>query len=152
MVVQTPASTGTSAGFNYNASVVVNGTALQHLTNRNEERLLIRTPVFKLLSTGNSYGVFQKVWLATMFAHDADIGDSMTSDGRGATFTFDLSDVARGVDGNSLEILGKTAPEALKKHVGADEGNGLGKATDIEVGYLPQDVSSSPTSAPALHN
>jgi hypothetical protein len=145
MVVQTSASAGTKAGFGYNSRIVINGVTLQRLTNRKQERLLMRPEVLQLLSNGNPYGVFQEEWLATMFAHNADIGDSMTADGRGATFTFDLSDVARGVDGNSLEIRGKMAPGALKDHVGTEEGNGIGHATDIEVGYLPQNVSSSPT-------
>ncbi len=147
MVVKTSASTGITAGFGYNSRIVVNGISLQRLTNRKKERLLMRPEVLKLIRTGDPYGVFQEEWLATMFAHNADIGDRMTADGRGATFTFDLSDVARGVDGNSLEIHGKQAPGALDFHVGTEEGNGIGNATDIEVGYLPQDVSSAPSIA-----
>lgn len=147
MVVKTSASTGITAGFGYNSRLVVNGITLQRLTNRKQERLLMRPEVLKLVSTGDPYGVFQEEWLATMFAHNADIGDRMTADGRGATFTFDLSDVARGVDGNSLEIHGKQAPGALDFHVGTEEGNGIGHATNIEVGYLPQDVSSAPSIA-----
>ncbi len=147
LVVKTSASTGITAGFGYNSRIVVNGITLQRLTNRKQERLLLRPEVLKLVSTGDPYGVFQEEWLATMFAHNADIGDRMTADGRGATFTFDLSDVVRGVDGNSLEIHGKQAPGALDFHVGTEEGNGLGHVTDIEVGYLPQEISSAPSIA-----
>jgi hypothetical protein len=98
-----------------------------------EERQLLRSFGFKLLGNGQRYGSFNHDYLATMFAENADVGDSMTSDGLGATFTLDLSDVARGVDGNTLELRSKLP---------AKEGTEIGtaKAVDIEVGYLPLSV------------
>lgn len=121
---------GTGAGFFYNTGVVFNGTPLKHITQSGQERLLLRSFGFKLLSNGVRYGAFTDDYLATMFAENANVGDSMTSDGLGATFTLDISDVARGVDGNVMELRSKLP---------AREGTEIGtaKAVDIEIGYLP---------------
>lgn len=124
---------GTGAGFFYNTGVVFNGTPLKHITQSGQERLLLRSFGFKLLSNGVRYGAFTDDYLATMFTENADVGDSMTSDGLGATFTLDISDVARGVDGNVMELRSKLP---------AREGTEIGtaKAVDIEIGYLPVSV------------
>jgi hypothetical protein len=129
---------GSEAGFEYNTGVIFNGTPLQYGMPRGQGRLLLRPFGFKLLSNGQRYGAFTKDYLATMFAANANIGDAMTSDGMGATFTLDISDVARGVDGNTLELRSKLA---------AKEGTdiGIAKAVDIEVGYLPLAVRDVPT-------
>jgi hypothetical protein len=124
---------GTEAGFNYLTSVVFNGNSLQHLTSRGKERLLLRPFGFKLLSNEQRYGSFSGDYLATMFAENAGVGDSMTADGMGATFTLDISDVARSVDGNTLELRSKLPPKKGTE-------NGTAIAVDIEVGYLPLSV------------
>ncbi len=124
---------GTGSGFNYLTSVVFNGAPLKHLTPAEKERLLLRPFRFKLLSTDQEYDAFNDDHLATMFAENADVGDSMTADNMGATFTLDISDVARGVEANTLELRSKLPPK---------EGTEIdtAKAVDIEVGYLPISV------------
>ena len=93
------------AGCNYNASVAVNGTALTRYSAGGDERLLGRLPGLEL-AAGNYAGfpVFNGDRLMMMFAPDVDTGDTMATDGAGASFLLDVSDLARGVDGNTLSF------------------------------------------------
>ena len=81
-----------------------------------------------------------------MFAPDVDTGDRMSKDGLGATYVMDISDVARGVDGNSLSIRN------LRKPLEAGERVDL-IVRDLAVGWmdrgqLPQPPSLVPQRPP----
>jgi hypothetical protein len=138
----------TEAGCNSYARVALNGTALGRYLAGGEERLLGRAPSFEFTvgHPGSSYPVFSGTALTTMFAPDVDRGDRMSTDGLGATFLFDLSDVARGVDGNSLSI------HNLRK-IGEPRGRADLIVRDIAVGWLdrgrlPRPPSLVPTRPP----
>lgn len=130
-------------GCNFNASVYLNGVCLGRYTTGGEERLVGREPTLELSAQRNvGFPVFSGDKLMMMFAPTVERGDAMTTDGLGATFALNLSDVARGVDGNTLKISndlpGKLAP-----------GFGDLRVEDIEVGWmdrsrLPQPVSAVP--------
>ena len=93
------------AGCNSNASVRINDVPLGLLKADGTERPIGRPTSSELLGhDGLQVPPFNGTALVIMFAPNAEVGDTMTADGLGATFTFDISDVARGVDGNTLAI------------------------------------------------
>lgn len=138
--IQTPPIDSLGGGFNYNAGILLNGSPLRLAMQNGKERLLLRRPSFKLLQNGQRYSVFSGDLIATMFGHNADVTDGVTDDGLGATFLLDLSDVARGVDGNVIEIKGIIGAGAADNNIGTNPEDGLGRAVDVEVGYLPANI------------
>jgi len=135
------------AGCNYNASAWLNGAALGRRSAGGEERLIGREPVLVLARASYPpFAVFSGERLMMMFAADVGQGDTMTTDGLGATFLLDISDLARGVDGNTLTFRNEN-PAAPK------DGLGLLRVEDIEVGWadraaLPAPVSLVPERGP----
>ena len=75
--------------------------------------------------------------LLTMFAPDVKTADAMSADGLGGTFCLDVSDVARGVDGNTLAIRNTLAQAPS---IGA--GNLL--VENIEVGWFDRRTLPKP--------
>jgi hypothetical protein len=100
------------AGCNNHATVALNGTPLARHTSGGSERLIGRSPSYEFTEgyPDTSCSVFNGSLLTTMFAPDVDTGDRMSKDGLGATYVMDISDVARGVDGNSLSIRNLRKP------------------------------------------
>lgn len=130
------------AGCNYNLSVQVNDQRLERYGAAEAERLIGRSPTLELLSGHQPFPVFGGERLMMMFARDTAQGDTMTADGLGATFLLDITDLARGVDGNTLSFR-NGAPGA------AAPGLGQLQVTDLRVGYLdraklPPPVSLAP--------
>ncbi len=137
--VQTP----TPGGFNWNAHLELNGSPiLRHMAN-GDERLLARPTTFKLLANGQYYSAFQREGLAVMFAPSADVADSMTDDKLGATFLLDLSDVARGVDGNVLEVFGHI-PAIDFDAKAPDKAVNLGHFTNASIGWIDKKYQLAP--------
>jgi hypothetical protein len=137
--VQSP----TPGGFNWNAHLELNGTSLRRRMANGDERLLLRPTTFKLLGNGQYYGAFQGDNLAVMFAPSAETADGMTDDKTGATFLLDLSDVARGVDNNVLEVFGHIPakdpdPKAPEKAVN------LGHMTNASIGWIDKKYQQAP--------
>ena len=133
-------------GCNWNATVALNGTGLGRFTGTGSERFIGRAPLLELRAGNLTFGVTSGDRLMIMYAKDAEQADAMTGDGLGATFNLDVSDVARGVDGNSLELTnwfkGATA-----------EGLGALVVQDLRIGYLdraklPQVASQAPPRGP----
>ena len=102
----------TAAGCNSHATVALIGTPLARHTSGGSERLIGRSPSYEFTEgyPDTSCSVFNGSLLTTMFAPDVDTGDRMSKDGLGATYVMDISDVARGVDGNSLSIRNLRKP------------------------------------------
>ncbi|MBM3501542.1 MAG: hypothetical protein FJX74_23045, partial [Armatimonadetes bacterium] len=130
-------------GCNYNCAVLLNGAAPGRRSAGGEERLIGRDPVL-VLAQGEypPFSVFGGEKLMVMFAPDPDAGDAMAVDGLGATFLLDITDIARGVDGNTLTFRNENPAEAK-------DGLGLLRVEDIEVGWLdrallPQAASLAP--------
>ena len=100
-----------SAGCNFNADVRLNDAGLTRYTVGGEERLINRPPMLRFSEGGDKreFQVFSGPLLMTMFGPDAAVGDGMTVDGQGATFVLRLSDVANGVDGNTLTVTNRRA-------------------------------------------
>lgn len=97
------------AGCNYNASLEINGIKLGRYTTGGDERLVGRDPEFEFIGyddqyKGRSFPVFSGHLLQTLFAPDFITGNNGTIDKLGAVFIMDISDIARGVDGNFLKI------------------------------------------------
>lgn len=129
------------AGCNYNASVLVNGAAVARRSGSGEERLLGREPSLELLGGADrGFAAFSSDRLMMMFAADAAQADGMTADGLGATFVLDISDLASGVDGNSIQF---------RNHITQRVAEGLGdlKVQDIQVGWLDPASVPKPRSA-----
>ena len=118
-------------GCNWNATVRVNGGSLGRFTATGAERLVGRSSTLDLVRERLAFPVLSGGKQMIMYAKDADQGDLSTTDGLGATFHLDISDVARGVDGNTLFIRNECP-------VDLDLGAGLGDlaVTSIAVGWL----------------
>jgi hypothetical protein len=129
-------------GCNWNAAVAFNDSGLGRFTGTGSERLIGRSPLLELRAGNLAFGVASGETLMVMFARDADQADGMTGDDVGGTFNLDVSDVARGVDGNSLRFTnGFKGPPA--------DGLGALVVQDLRVGYLdraklPQVSSQAP--------
>jgi hypothetical protein len=118
------------AGCNFNARVTLNNSTLGRHTAAGTERMLGRAATFTFRK-GNpqEFPVFAGENLMTLFAPDMPTGNGMTTDDLGATFIFDISDLARGVDGNTLTFQNIRGVSALGKRYDL-------MARTIEVGWL----------------
>lgn len=126
------------AGCNFHLALRINDVPLGRFTDAGEERLVGRGVVFQLRD--RSVGQFDVVSadaLMTMFAPDLQTADAMTSDGLGGTFCLDISDVARGGDGNTLTIR-----NTLAHRPGAGAGDLL--TSEIEVGWFDRQAIPAP--------
>ncbi|MEN6548543.1 MAG: hypothetical protein ABFE07_21060 [Armatimonadia bacterium] len=135
-------ATAGPGGCNYNLILQVNGLPTSRFTSAGTERLVGRSAALELTSGGQGFPVFSGEKLMVMFAKDADQGDASTRDNLGATFNLDITDLARGVDGNTLTfhniLPGKMAP-----------GFGHLPITNLTVGYLDKsNLPKIPTMAP----
>jgi hypothetical protein len=127
------------AGCNFNAKVALNDSPLGRYTSAGTERMLGRTATFTLTETyTREFPIFAGENLMVLFAPDKAAGNAMTTDGMGATFAFDISDAARGVDGNTLTFENIRAASTLSKRHDLIVSN-------IEVGWL--DKASLPKAA-----
>jgi len=129
------------AGCNSNASVRINDIPIGLLKADGAERPIGRPTSSELLGhDGLMVPPFSGTSLVIIFAPNAEVGDTMTADGLGATFTLDISDVARGVDGNALAIRNNYPG-------GMPEGQGQLQVTDLQVGWLDRSRLPKPASA-----
>ncbi len=131
----------TAAGCNSHATVALNGTPLARHTSGGGQRMIGRSTTFEFTEghPGTPYPAFSGSLLTTMFAPDVDTGDRMTKDGLGATFVLDISDVARGVDGNSLFIRNLRKPGEAGQRVDLI-------VRDLAVGWLDRAKLPQPPS------
>ena len=93
-------------GCNYAARISVNGNDLGRRTVAGRKRLLFREDRFEL-NDPRFKGRFMPVFLTStefnlQFAPTADRADRQTTDGKGAQFILDLSDVIRELDVNTI--------------------------------------------------
>lgn len=133
---------GGPGGCNWNLAVQVNGAPTSRFTAAGTERMVGRSPALELKQGGLGFPVFSGDKLMAMFAADTDQGDTMTVDGLGATFNLDITDLARGVDGNTFTFR-NMAPGKFA------EGRGHLQVTDLAVGYLDRNkLPKIPSLAP----
>jgi hypothetical protein len=116
-------------GCNWNLAMLVNGQTPGRFTSARTERLLSRAPSLTLIRENLGFSIFSGDKLMVMYAKDAAQGDGMTADGLGATFDFDVTDLVRGVDGNTVTFR-NTFPGQMPT------GQGQLAVTDLQVGYL----------------
>lgn len=119
-------------GCNWNASLEMNGVKVSRFTAAGAERLIGRNSTFTLEHTeplyqNRAFSVFSGNVLMIMFAPDTATGNQGTTDGLGASFVMDISDIARGVDGNFLKINNKHRSSPLL-------------VDDIEIGWINKDL------------
>lgn len=129
-------------GCNINASVQWNGQSLGRFTASGDERLLFRPSSFGFVDDDRSFDVFHGAKLMVVYAPDADSGDALTRNGRGATFVMRISDLARGVDVNTLRVQNELDPSITTV------GKGDLLVRDIYVGWV--DRSALPRSDAAV--
>ncbi len=94
-----------AGGCNYHAQIEVNGRFLTRYKDDAGERFIGRSANFGLLNFGETimeFATFAGNNIMTILAPSADLAEKETADGLGATFLFDISDLVRGVDGNSI--------------------------------------------------
>ena len=128
------------SGCNYNGAVKINDVALGRFTTGGTERLLGRPAMFEFVETyKRAFPVFSGTRLMVLFAPDAKVGDGMTRDKLGATFALDISDVARGVDGNALTIVNTRVKSSLSKRLDLI-------VTEIRIGWLDKALIPKPPS------
>jgi hypothetical protein len=126
------------AGCNLNGAVELNGAPVSRYTAGGDERLIGRSPIFEFVEQySGGFDVFDGPKLDVIFAPDVEVGDRATRDGLGATFVLDVSDVARGVDGNTLTIRNTRKPSLLSTRYDLI-------VRDIEVGWLRRDLLPKP--------
>ncbi len=121
--------TRNASGCNYNAALAINGQPIGPATAAGESRLIGRESSFYLKDRQDAFQIFSGNNLMVMFAPTLQQADTMTTDGKGATYTLNISDLARGVDVNTL-IIGNN----LKKPPFPGSGNLL--VEGIEVGWV----------------
>lgn len=128
------------AGCNYNATVKINDATLGRFTTGGAERLIGRPAMFEFVETyKQAFPVFSGTRLMVLFAPDAKVGDGMTRDHLGATFTLDISDVVRGVDGNTLTFANTRAKSAISDRLDL-------LVTDLRIGWLDKALIPQPPS------
>lgn len=134
--------TATVAGCNYNASLRLNDHPIGRYTAAGDERLVGRDPSFEFATghEGTSFPALAGTALMMLFAPDVNQGDAATKDGLGATFLLDITDIARGVDGNTL-TLRNNLKEALP--------GGFGDLVveDLAVGWVDRAALPQPPTA-----
>ncbi|OGV64719.1 MAG: hypothetical protein A3K19_29455 [Lentisphaerae bacterium RIFOXYB12_FULL_65_16] len=131
----------TEGGCNYNLGVLLNGALLGGRTAGGDVRLLGRASSLELSAQRNlGFPVLNGDRVMIMFAPSVGKGDPMSTDGLGATFALDISDVARGVDGNVISFR-NLLPQALPGS------NGDLRVDDIALGWLDRATLPPPPNA-----
>jgi len=128
------------AGCNFNASLKLNGAPVTRRTAGGRERLIGRPAMFQFPKPDERiFQVFSGSRLMLLYGPDVKTGNGMTRDGMGAAFLLDISDLARGVDGNTLTIENTRSRKPAK-------GSGDVLFADIELGWLDKKHLPKPKS------
>jgi hypothetical protein len=120
---------GGPGGCNWNMSLKINGQLVPRFTGAGSERLVGRAPSLQLTREKLGFSVFGGDKQMIMYAKDADQADSMTTDNMGASFPLDVTDLVRGVDGNTVSFT-NLFPGTMPA------GQGQLQVSDLQVGYL----------------
>ena len=118
------------AGCNYNLSVLINGSNVSQKNSDNKDRILGRRSSVVLTKGARDFPLFKGKYLMVFFAPITAVANLLSEDKQAATFYLDISDLVRGVDGNSI-----TFQNLLK--VSSHEGYGQLVIENIEIGYMP---------------
>ena len=121
------------SGCNYNIGIKLNEATLGATVVGDKPRLLGRDRVLELAGgkySGTIMPIFNGQGLLVPYAPDLANANRATCDGLGATFVLDISDLARGVDGNTLELR-NLLPEGLLQ-----QGSGRLIVKGLEIGWL----------------
>lgn len=115
-------------GCNFNALLEISDKQIGRFTTAMTERCIGgRMAFYELSGWGDrKFKTFLNGNLSLMFAPDQDRADKMSKDGFGGTFLFDISDLVRGVDGNTLKIT----------NIRAYQENAYLVVSSVEVGYV----------------
>jgi len=117
------------SGCNWNLSIQVNNTNIRQKNPEEKDRILGRSPILFLAKGDRSFSIFNGKSIMVFFAPNATIANFLTADNQAATYCLDISDLASGVDGNSI-----TFKNLLKANPYKDHGQLI--VENIEVGYM----------------
>lgn len=131
-------------GCNYNLGLKINDAAPGRTVAGGQPRLLGRESVMEL--SGDSHGhaafpIFSGQGLLVPYAPDVALANRAARDGLGAVFVLDISDLARGVDGNTLELTNLLNEGVLQ------QGMGELVVESIEIGWLDNALVPAPPSS-----
>jgi len=131
-------------GANFNGSFSLNGHELGRFTSDGKERLIGRRAELHLNGRSLKYPLYSGSALFLVYAPSVEAADLAAEDNQGATFLYDISDCARGVDGNALEIFN------LWKHTSKYKGHGDLIVENIEIGWIKKsDLPVPPSRVPS---
>ena len=120
-----------AGGFGWNLRVAINGNPLDKFVQGGDIRVVGRNPSWQLRS--RDWQLFSDSMIRTMFAPDMDTAHTMIPDGQGAAFGLNISDAARGVDGNTLRLFN------LRGDISTDPERDL-IIRDIQIGWLDKSI------------
>ncbi|MCC6442589.1 MAG: hypothetical protein IT210_03915 [Armatimonadetes bacterium] len=126
-----------ASGCNYHAALRLNDAPIGRYSAGGEERMVGREPTFTLKDHTGEFHAFSGSAILTMFAPDVKTGDAMTGDELGATYALDISDIARGVDGNTFSVQ-----NTLQQPFSPEMGSLV--IENIEIGWLDRSALSRP--------
>jgi hypothetical protein len=123
-----------TGGCNWNATVKLNNTPLGLFTTTGTKRLIGRSSMFTLNEKAlRSFPVFGGKRLDLIGAPNTKAGDRVTTDNLGASFALDISDIARGVDGNTLTFTNIQIKSKDIKQIKL-------LVTDLRIGWLDSNL------------
>ncbi|HQM50625.1 MAG TPA: hypothetical protein PLJ71_18200 [Candidatus Hydrogenedentes bacterium] len=137
-------SQGTAGGgCNYNLGIMLNEVAPGRTIDGEQPRLIGRESMLELSGGGHGntvFPIFSGRGLLVTYAPDVPGANHATRDGMGAVFVLDVSDLARGADGNTLELT-NLLPEGLLQ-----QGAGTLVVEGLEIGWLDRSFVPAPSS------
>ncbi len=144
------AYTKVRSGCNFNLELYVNEVPITRRLANGDERLIGRKPIFHishLYTTkyeGVDFPIFSGKMIRLMFAPNVESANRLSEEGQGAFFALNISDLVRGVDGNTLTL----------KNIRRGKGkSNILVFKDICIGwldkrYLPKPINKIPKRSP----
>ncbi len=135
-------------GCSFNLEMDLNDHPIKRLTASGDERIIGRKPVFHISHKyttkykGVDFALFSGKMIRLMFAPDVETANQLSQEGQGAFFALNISDVARGVDGNILTLKNTNRKNKERKLI----------FKNIQIGwldkkYLPKTICKIPVRA-----
>lgn len=120
-------------GCNWNLAMRVNGEDVRQSDSDGNSRMLSRDSGLTLMSGAQNFPIFKGKNMMLFYAPNAEIADRLTTDKLGASFCLDISDLVRGVDGNSITFENMV-------NTTSDKAYGYLMVENIELGYMNANV------------
>ena len=125
-----------SSGWHFNVAFAVNGNSLGRHTTDGDARLIGRPSTF--FARSRDWELFSGFMIRIPYAPSVTVGDRAIPGGQASSFAFNISDVARGVDGNMLRISN------IRRTRSPDPKRDL-MVREIEIGWLDKSLLPKPS-------